>query len=245
MKSSVTKPIYLLIIIMILGCLWLKSNCFASEHGEVFNFTKDYIESLGDCRLAQIAEEDSLANNAGDIKSTIDLMKTARLKTVRFNTAILRLDPYKNSSNKLIKEAAAFIINSYQMLKEACEEGLRMQEKLLNEKEETLNQGKYASKASELQAKSEMALEQLMRCSVLVDDSLIDLKPDENNHCCYLNITSVERKELIDKMHSIFDAKIDEIQPKSNFSYVDGAAALVMKILKDDHKSADERPKAN
>ena len=234
----------LLWIFMLL--LFTSSISFAQGHNEVFNFTRDYITSLGELKLNAEIENDSLVKNkdaANFLSQMIEQMKAQRVTVVHIVSARSLLLEYRKSSNSSIAKTAEIIADLYQLLMDAVNQKLEAEERLINENEKTFNQEKYATIASASQPKVSIAQENFMQASVIVAYLLVSSDPDPDEHYSFLNITFGERKELINKLHSIFGSRIDDEKNKFGFDFMDASGAIMMKFLNGKHKSADERAK--
>jgi hypothetical protein len=76
----------------------------------------------------------------------------------------------------------------------------------------------------------------LLEASALVFETLIDMKPDSNNHTSHLLITNAEKAKLLDIIDINFGSKLD--QKHQNF--VVGAASVLKTGLNKDFKSSDD-----
>ena len=66
--------------------------------------------------------------------------------------------------------------------------------------------------------------------------TLIDMKPDSQNHASHLIITKAERAGLIDDLNTDFGSKLDQKEP----NYTVGAASVLRTYLLKDYKCSDD-----
>jgi hypothetical protein len=70
----------------------------------------------------------------------------------------------------------------------------------------------------------------------LVFATLLDQRPDSDNHVSHLIITKAESARLVESLNNRFGPKLDKKEP----GYIVGSAAVLRTYLLDGHKSSDE-----
>ena len=96
--------------------------------------------------------------------------------------------------------------------------------------------GKMAAQLPKIRAELENIDQTLFNSmSPLIFSTLIDLKPDSQNHASHLIITKAERAKLIDELNGRFGSKLDAKDQNARVS-----AAKVLKGFLIDHKCSDD-----
>jgi hypothetical protein len=96
--------------------------------------------------------------------------------------------------------------------------------------------GKVAAEMPKIRAKLEYIDQSLFEATPLIFATLIDQRPDSQNHLSHLAIKKVERSKLISDVNSDFGAKLD--QKDSNYTV--GSAKLLKELLLKDYKCSDD-----
>jgi hypothetical protein len=95
---------------------------------------------------------------------------------------------------------------------------------------------KMASEIPELRAKLDDIDNSILKVTPAVFMTLIDSRPDSQNHLSHLIITRAERAELLDYINSAFGEKLSQKNPP----YLVGVAVVLRDGLLKDYKCADE-----
>jgi hypothetical protein len=93
-----------------------------------------------------------------------------------------------------------------------------------------------ASEIPELRAKLDDIDDSILKATPAVFMTLLDSRPDSQNHLSHLVITRAERAELLDHINSSFGDKLNQKNPP----YLVGVAVVLRNGLLKDYKCADE-----
>lgn len=96
--------------------------------------------------------------------------------------------------------------------------------------------GKLAAEVPKIRAELEYIDRSLFEAAPLIFATLIDKRPDSQNHASHLIITKVERRDLIDAVNRDFGMKLD--QKDQNF--IVSSASILRTYLLKDYKCSDE-----
>jgi len=226
------------IIALCLIFLFLITPCFATE---AYEFAKSYINGLTLLVINQEkAEVEALRNDTSDAGTGfIRMFSELRQSIQRLKNAKVYIEPYLNSQNKYIKEAAAVIMITYDYKIKVSDQMLKLYEDMVSKPQE-FDEGKFVVGSGKLDADNEEAWNLLNNCSVLMTYCLVDPKPDKNGKLSYLLITSAERKDLIKDIDNLYgDSVKNGLKVGQNKLQVCGS--LIKQVLIGEHKSADER----
>ena len=95
---------------------------------------------------------------------------------------------------------------------------------------------KFAAEMPQLRAKLDYADETIFKMTPLVFGTLIDMKPDSQNHASHLIITKDERADLINEIDTLFGQKLYS----KDQNYIVSAASVLRAALKKDFRSSDD-----
>ncbi len=171
---------------------------------ERYEFAEAYIHALG-CqrRVEKKAKADLLKAGSDENKKTMALMRIAQRGILEITAAINYLDPYLQSQNKLIAQAANAASVCYKGILLNYKESLQIQETMNNPdnaNNPSFDVGKIMSAASGITARQEYISETLFQTTQLMMAVLIDLTPDKDGRVSYLYLSSGERKRLTQEL---------------------------------------------
>ena len=218
----------------------------SSAQSQEYKFAKAYIDGLG-YRYELEVKADSDFTEAGNDVSKMNMasMRNGQRGKLKLREGISLLTPFKESNHENIRSIAEVVIEWYIAMLDNYEKSLNAVEDLINASSGSnpnVDMGSLSKRASEITAKQEYISESLFKANTLVAMTLIDQKPDENNHVSYLLLTSKERKELQKELELYFNKSL-LLGGKKNQKYTVASAIILNKLLTDDHKSSDERTK--
>lgn len=220
-----------------------------SEQGrEVFEFVRDFIESLGYLEASSTYyEKASPASDKydGAADGVASFKKNIRLANIELTKARKVINKYSGSTREAVKKTADFILPIYDKKIQINDGILVLYEKVYKpaaaKDPDQFDQEKLMSQVKELAGHSKEAMKLLFDCSVLVTHLLVDKKPDRGTSATHLIINSKQRKELIKAIDKIFPPAVKErVVPGQ--SYLDAAATAIRRLLvQPGWKSADKK----
>jgi hypothetical protein len=146
----------------------------------------------------------------------------ATLKTMRLNGSFDRLIPS--------------LIGFYERKVPLYGRFININTAFLGNPKPDVDYGKLAAEVPKLRAELDFIDESLLRLTPLVFATLVDMKPDSQNHVSHLIITKADRAQLLTTLETAFGSKLDQKDPTFTV-----AAAVVLKAgLLKDFKSSDE-----
>ncbi len=207
-----------------------------------YKFVKDYIKTLVyRYELEKIAESEISKVQDDFTQLNLASMRSAQRGILKLRESISLLSPYKKSNSKYICEANETVITSYQDLIDNNNSALNALEEIINATPSS-DMGKLSRKVSEITTDQDYISETLLKTTAFIVMLMVDEKPDENNKCSFLLITSKERKALLKELESFFPKSVLKSKDK-NPKYTVASAIILNTILTGDHKSSDERIK--
>jgi hypothetical protein len=96
--------------------------------------------------------------------------------------------------------------------------------------------GKLAAAMPQIRATLDAVDQAIFKATPLIFATLIDLRPDSENHVSHLIVTQAERKRLISAIDTHFGSKLDQ----KDQNYTVSAASVLKAYLLKDFKSADD-----
>ena len=146
--------------------------------------------------------------------------------------------PHLSSKNESIKESANGFDLIYSLIIENNEKLLNFYEKVFNEKDNfSTKEGTFTRKMGEIMATNEEVWRLLPMTTVQSTYLLIDPKRTIGGKLKYLKINSKERRQLINKLESVFGDKVKSV--KAGQLPVEVSASVLWKVLNDPWKSSD------
>jgi hypothetical protein len=228
------KPIGLLFAAMFIGC-WIAS-AIASE---VYDFANDYIDALGQLVInheKSLGLQKESADNP--LASAMSASTECRLSGERLKIAAGLLSKYTTSRNELIKQASQTAVLACRRIMADNEQFAEFFERFF--KEPGIDEGDLIAELSKRQSGSERMWELLNDCNILACHAFVDRNPDKDGKVGYLFLTSVERRELIQKLDSLYGEPIkDRMKPGLNKLQTCGAE--LRQVIAGGWKSADEK----
>lgn len=195
-------------------------------------FVREYIRELGKQASVRSMAEAELAEKDGHALANLIHISTNYQLALRADTSILagmRLDPPFETLVGNISDFDKQKIEVHERLIEIATE-------MMSGPKPGVDYGKMAAEVPKLRAVLENIDASFMTLSVLVFGSLIDSKPDKDNHMSRLVITKSERQELLGSLHTWFGAKMD----KKDQTNIVSAATVLRDYLRKGYTCSDE-----
>lgn len=220
----------LLIVIFALSPLF-QAQAQETPH---LQFVTEYVRQLG-------AIESLRASAAQNLKAGGDKLSDCIRNTTSFQLELqsqvgmletMHLNP---PFEDLIKNLAQFYrmkIDAYKDFTEGC---TALQEGQISGPKPDVDYGKIAGEIPKVTARLQYIDQAIFKASPLVFATLIDQKPDSQNHVSHLIITREERQKLISEIDSEFGDTLE--QKDQNYTV---SAASVLKELLEKYKCADD-----
>jgi hypothetical protein len=199
-------------------------------------FARAAVQALAQAGLARDAIEQPEDDKAHRINRILNEMIAERRAIARAREAISVIENYKRAKDPAIAAAAESFELSLDNLIAGIEATLVLQE---GELKATTPEDIAAlvPTASKIAAHVDESWRTLPKVFILVAGSLVDQARVIDSKLPYLRISSVERKDLVAQITTLFPNARD----KGGGHAVDVAASLLRKFLQGDHKSSDER----
>ncbi len=215
------KNLTLLLVFFSLG---LTSFAHAKETPHL-QFVSEYIRQLGTIEHVRAAAESELkeSKESGGNQLSDCIRSCTRfqleLKSQIGMLATMSLNP---PFEDLIKSITAFEqqkLELYKDLSDICST-------LIAGPKPNIDYGKLAAEMPKITAQLEYIDESFFTLSTMVFATLIDPKPDSQNHCSHLIITRAEREKLIHSITLQFGEKLDQ----KNQNNIVGAASVLTEV---------------
>jgi hypothetical protein len=219
------------------------SLCYAQTHE--FEFARTYLTNVGNLYSCEKAAQSDLNEAKSATDNLIAVMRSGKRSILELRTGNSSLRPYESSRNRAVSYCANSTIELYEALTKNFIEMVDNCKAMLNASNESgqnLELGELMSGATDVSTRHDYISKTLFQASQMLAMSLIDSIPGKEGVCNYLLITSTERRELIDKIDTMFgDAvrskKTEETRPGWNLSI----GILLRDFLNGDRKSKNQR----
>ena len=209
------------------------SGNVAITASEPYDFVLAVIESFEKIEIAKERIENS------DDPSLIIFVKDMIVFNSEMERARSFIKPHLSSKNESIKKSANGFDLIYSLIIGNNEKLLNFYEKVFNEKDNfSAKEGTFTKKMGEMMATNEDAWRLLPKATVEATFLLIDPKRTIDGKLKYLKINSKERRQLINKLESVFGDKVKG-GPKIGQLPVEISEATLWKVLNDPWKSSD------
>jgi len=217
-------------MLLVAGCT-LTRPAFASD--EAYNFVLEYIRELG--AMERIRAEAAQDLKAKDANALADCIRSSTSFQLELNTAIAVLTPMK--LNAPVEDLIPQVIEFYKLKVALFRRQSDMCSEFMAGPRPNLDYGKLAADMPKITAHLERIDHALFQATPLVFASLIDQRPDLQNHLSHLVITKAQRDALVRGLRVPIGNKSDHTT--QNFT-VSSAMVLRDLLTKKHYKFADD-----
>jgi len=232
MKNSIAS------VTLALSASWIV--CSSSALGEAANktsslaFVKEYIRELTELEDLRVDAETALKQK--DVNPLDEGIHTSTRIQLALRMDIGMLQGMHLGSR--LDFVPAYIINLHKQKIDIHDRLIAISTEFMSGPKPGVDYGKLGAEMPKLRAILESIDESFLKLSAMVFMTLIDEKPDKNNHMSRLTITSAERQDLLDDLKTSFGSKLDQKEQK----YLVGAADVLRLYLRKDkgYKCTDE-----
>jgi hypothetical protein len=220
-------------LLLCIGTAWALSPSKTSETPHL-RFVTEYVRELAEIEEIRADFDRQMAARKGpeeafSISSYTFTRMTLELKS---QAAILGRMHLNKPLDFLIPSLTEMYSEKVTILKRLLE----IDRAMLQGPKDGVDYAKMASEIPELRAKIDDIDDSILKATPAVFMTLLDSRPDSQNHLSHLVITRAERAELLDYINTSFGDKLSEKNPP----YLVGVAVVLRDGLLKDFKCADE-----
>jgi len=211
-------------------------SSFAAEKPETphLAFVTEYVRELAATEKVRAAAEKELTQAKDDTDRLVIAIHNSTLIQLELQSQIIMLKGMK--LNQPFEDLIPNIMSFYHKKIELHQQLIDISTALLSGPKPDVDYGKLAAEAPKIRAQLDYIDKALFEATPLVFATLIDPKPDSQNHVSHLIIKKAERAKLINDVNGYFGQKLN--QKDQNYT-VSTASVLKAYFLKD-YKCSDE-----
>jgi hypothetical protein len=216
------------VLIGVLAVPWTN----AARASEAYTFVSEYVRELGAIENIRAGAEQEIKEKSPNILADCIRNSTRFQLELRSEISIIRGITLHAPLDDLIPHLAEFYqqkIALYQQLSDSCSV-------LMAGPQPNVDYANVASEAPKINAQLEYIDHALFDATPLIFATLIDQKPDAENHLSHLVITRAERDKLVSDLTLEFGQKLNE----KNQNFTVSAASVLKAYLTKDYKCADD-----
>ncbi len=202
-----------------------------------YEFTKAYIDSLGDVgnALSRFKTEDAYSQDF--VQSTIEMMQDTKISTNDYKRAASKIKDYTVSKNETIALMAKAIIKVYENHVKLNDESVILLEEIYSPNNlnnpSKVDLGKLMSRQADLGAQHNEIMRFLMQTSIFITQMLVSPRTDSNGKISTMGITSTQRTDLLKELEINFGEKVKKGFNKDikEMNYFESSGAILYEFL--------------
>lgn len=228
---------HLAIVFAAFGMLFLSIPHVRAEETSRLAFVSEYIRELAAIeRISDQVAADVKADGAGNMADCIRNTTRFQLE-LQSHVAILKTMQLNAPFDDILKDIISFDemkIKSWTQFNNAC---TAMQEWKIAGPKAGVDYAKMVSGLPKITAQLEYIDKAMVQLSPMIFATVIDQKPDSQNHLSHLIITRVERQQLIGDIDRAFGDKLDQ----KDQNYTVSAASVLKAYFQKDYLCSDDK----
>jgi len=207
-----------------------------AQAGEEYNFVREYVREIAALETIRAKAELELAQPAPyPLARVADCIRNGQLYQLEMKLDISLLKQIKLP--KPLDDTPSLIVEFYEEKLEQYRQMTQICSSLMAGPKPHIDFGQLAADMPKITANIEYLDNSLFKLCPLVFMTLIDQRPDKDNHLSHLIISKAERDALVLDLNLSFGGKMD--QNNQNWG-VSAASVLKTYLTKKDYKFADD-----
>jgi hypothetical protein len=200
---------------------------------DAFDFVNEYIRQLG--ALEEIRDNAEQELKAGSANQFADCIRNSTLFQLELRTDISQLQAV--ALPKPVADLPSLLVESYQQKLALYKQLSDTCSKMIAGPQPGVDYAQLAGDTPKITANLEYVDHTIFKFSPLVFATLIDQRPDKENHLSHLTITKAQRDSLVHDLNLSFGKKMD--QENQNWG-VSAASVLRTYLTEKGYKFADD-----
>jgi len=206
-----------------------------AQTNQAYEFAAEYIRGLGEIEALRIESEKEEKESRSDSAKMATCVRATERIGLEITSHIAILSGFRFGPP--FEKVVPLLVSLYESKRDVHSRMGEICSAFLRGLRPGVDFGQIASDAPKLTAQLEHIDKTLLPASALVFSTLIDQRPDDQNHLSHLSIAAAERDRLVASLNSYFGNRLDEKNP----NYAVGAAELLRNYLtKKGYKCSDE-----